>query len=433
MSKNPEGSSKGSRRLFYVLLPLTLAVVVLVLALQAVGQDGGQESDEGGSNLAGLPVTPDPADPSPAAPSVGASVPLSYFGPFPSEVKKELVGPVELLRSGSIDPRAGTVTLPLYRGQMEDGKNVWYILTDTTDRDNAESLGLNFAGKLLYADVGRATRRAKLQKNGTLTFESGSVDFSPNRRVVPGGVAKPFPPKTAEPGSVGDKNYTPLIRIENAGNHIYNAPVIAFDVDGDDLKFCNRPPNHNVVHDRVVKICPSGDKNGGGTVTLATTPIFSFAKPALYISMDASDPMVATLDNGTHAPALADLPVGGDDSAFSAVERLFVVANGPTGATNPQRQGLSSALTDKGPDEKPLPPLNVIGGIPTVALDYSPMWDLNLGQWTQKAIQMDYRARINDEFQFLDMARRGWITGPDGKRFGSTGIVVNCPIVMRLL
>lgn len=41
--------------------------------------------------------------------------------------------------------------------------------------------------------------------------------------------------------------------------------------------------------------------------------------------------------------------------------------NGPTGRHNPQRQGLNSALLDH------LDPLHVIGGIPTLALDYSPL------------------------------------------------------------
>lgn len=32
-----------------------------------------------------------------------------------------------------------------------------------------------------------------------------------------------FPPKVLRAGSVGDKDYTPLVRIENAGGPIYNA------------------------------------------------------------------------------------------------------------------------------------------------------------------------------------------------------------------
>ncbi len=49
------------------------------------------------------------------------------------------------------------------------------------------------------------------------------------------------------------------------------------------------------------------------------------------------------------------------------------------------------------------------------------------------AIDLGYRSRLIDEFQLLAFVRDGWITGPDGARYGSTGIVVNCPIVARFL
>jgi len=368
----------------------------------------------------------------PPPPSIGAVVPLSYFGPMPSSVMKELVGPVHLLRAGKINKGGTRITLPLYLGHNRDGKNVWYILTDTTDKANSESLGLNFSGKLAYANVGRAAREATLLKNASLVFDAGGVDFSPARKVVPGPAAKPFPPRIGQPGATGDAEYSPLVRIINQpGTPIYNAPIVAFDVDAKEINFCKRPPNYGLVHDRVIRICPRG--NGGGTVTLETTPVFSFAKPSLYISTDASDPVVAALDKGIFAPALADIPVGRDDSAFSALERLFPIANGPTGRDNPQRQGLASALTDKDKKGKPLPPLQVIGGIPTVALDYSPLWDLQLAEWTPGAIRKGYRARIIDEFELLTLVAGGWVTGPGGKKFGSTGIIVNCPIVLRFL
>ncbi|MEO6456665.1 MAG: hypothetical protein ABIO92_00100 [Chloroflexia bacterium] len=372
----------------------------------------------------------------PAPPSIGAAVPLSYFGPAPSGALNDpkanaLVGPKQLLRSGTVN-EDGTITLPLYRGKMRDGTLVWYILTDTTDQGNADALGLNWAPKMAYAGAGGpAVRLGRLEKDLTLTFGAGGVDFRPARTLVPGDAPKPFPPKQALPGSVGDANYTPLVRIENAGGHIYNAPVVAYGTDAAQLNFCNGNVDYTRVHDRVTKICPEGQ--AGGTVTLQTTPIFSFAKPATYISMDASDPMVATLDNGTFAPAMANLQIGFDDGAFSAVERLFVIANGPTGSDNPQRQGLFSALSDKDAQGKGLPPINLIGGIPTVALDYSPLWDLNLGEWTPNAIAKGYRSRMIDEFQYLGMVQLGHITGPGGKPFGSTGIIVNCPIIMRFL
>lgn len=119
--------------------------------------------------------------------------------------------------------------------------------------------------------------------------------------------------------------------------------------------------------------------------------------------------------------------MGRDDSAFSAVERIFVFINGPTGIDNPQRQGLNSALTDG------MSPLNTLGGIPTIANDYSPIWDLNLGEWTPQAIKSGYRSRMTDEFAILSMVEKGFVTGPGGKPYGSTGIVVNCPVAYRLL
>jgi hypothetical protein len=365
-------------------------------------------------------------DITPPPPSVGTNVPATYFGPFPSQIDRKLVGPVQLLRSGTLDVKKATIEIPLYLGHMADGRKVWYILTDTTDKDNAEALGLNHSAKLHYSNVGRATRVARLNKDAGLVFEKGAVDFSPVRTLVPGRGPNAFPPSVAKPGSVGDADYTPFVRIENAGGHVYNAPVVAFDKTAAQIRACNgKKPDYTLVHDRVAKICPEG--NGGGTVTIKLTPIFSFAKPSLYMSMEASDPMVATLDEGTFAPAIGELPVGRDDGAFSAIERLFVMANGPTGRLNPQRQGLNSALMDK------LPPLNLVGGLPTVALDYSPAWDLNLGFWTEEAIRKGYRSRVIDEFQLLSLVVGGHITGPMGKPFGSTGVVVNCPIVARLL
>jgi hypothetical protein len=366
-------------------------------------------------------------DVAPAPPSIGADIPLTYFGPAPSMVQRELVGPYQLLKSGQLDMNAGIITLPLYQGQvkMNGGSNitkkVWYILTDTDDKGNADTLGINWSPKLTYSSPG--ARTAILEKNTTLTFNGGTVDFKPNRTITPGNAPNAFPPKVSQPGSIGDNDYSPLVRIENAGNHIYNAPVVAFDVNATQLKsFCNNTPDFSLVHDKVVKICP--DQN---TVTLKLTAGFSFARPVLYLSMDASNSLAASMEDVTYALKLGSLTTGHDDSAFSAVERLFAFINGPTGKGNPQRQGFDSALIDG------LSPLNVLGGIPTIATDYSPMWDLNLGQWTQKAIDSGYRSRLIEEFQILGFVEQGWITGPGGAPYGSAGIIVNCPIVFRFL
>ena len=363
----------------------------------------------------------------PAPASIGADVPATYFGTAPSTVQKELIGPYQLLKAGTVDQEAGTLTLPLYRGQMADGKLVWYILTDTTDEKNAAALGLNFSAKLEYADVGRGVRKATQQLidgETVVVFDKGTVDFAPEHSVTPGAAPNYFPPTAVQPGSVGDADYSPLAKI---GNYIYNAPMVAFDVDGTVLnQYCEGSVDHGVVHDKVVSICPRD-----GVVTLALTKGFSFGRPVLYLSTEASDALPASLEGATYAAALTDIKVGSDDGAFSAVERLFAIVNGPTndvpGEINPQRQGFNSALKGDGG------PLNVLGGIPTVATDYSPLWDLNVGEWTQHAIDFDYRSRVREEFEVLGYVRAGHLTAPGGAPFGSSGLIVNCPIVFRFL
>ena len=142
-------------------------------------------------------------------------------------------------------------------------------------------------------------------------------------------------PASPSTGSVGDKDYTPLVRIENAGGHIYNAPIVAFDVCKTN-SFCNDNPDYSLVHDKIAKICPEQ-----GTVTIKLTQGFSFARPVLYLSTDASNPIAATVESAIFSVKLGAIATGHDDSAFSAVERLFAFVNGPTGKDNPQRQGFN--------------------------------------------------------------------------------------------
>lgn len=315
MTSHPLIAPRRQARLMLLVLaamPILLAVLAALAAPSSARSPGRASPTEGPGDVAAGNQATDTDGVPPAPPSTGANIPLEYFGPMASEVNKKLVGPVQLLRSGTLSRRRTTIELPLYRGELRDGRSVWCILTDTTDKSNAEALGLNHAAKLRYSEIDSAVREGRLTKRNGLVFDAGAVDFSPDRRVVPGAGANAFPPRVNEPGSVGDRNYTPLVKITNAGGHICNAPVVAFNQRADQIRACTGGVNHNRVHDRVVKICPTA--NGGGTVTIRTTPIFSFAKPALYISMDSSEPVTATLDEATLAPAIADVPVGGDDA-----------------------------------------------------------------------------------------------------------------------
>src|SRR6266853_1740423 len=187
----------------------------------------------------------------------------------------------------------------------------------------------------------------------------------------------------------------------------------------------NLDPNGNVdyskVHDQVVAIDPTNM-----TVTINLINGFSFGKPVWYMSMDTSIPLGAAIEHNTFAPLMAALHLGGDDTFSSPIERIFISTNGAHDCANPQRQGLSADLADG------FRPNNVVGGIPTNALDYSPAWDAQLFAWTQDAINKGFRGQVREEFQILTFVQDGLITGPGGAKFGSSGFSINCSIVQRL-
>lgn len=355
----------------------------------------------------------------PAPASIGTTIGLSYFGPPPLDQTQ--VGPVQLLRSGKVDVAKGTVTLPLYKGYLNNGKKtpVWYILTDTNDQGQAAFLGLNFSAKLTYASGG--ARSANFDQNNDLVFDKGTVDFRPERNITPGTSDHPFPPRSAQAGAVGDRNYSPLVMVHNAGGIMFNAPIVAFGVEDNEIRFPDGNVDYTKVHDEVVAIDPDSQ-----TVTLQLINGFSFGRALMYISLDVNDPIVAAVEGATYAPLLKRIPTGRDDSFSSPVERLFSALNGPQDCANPQRQGLFAALSDNHR------PNNTFGGVPTLANDYSPLWDVNIYEWTADAIARGYRSQLREEFQILTLVQDGLLTGHGGSPFGSSGVIVNCPPVQRL-
>ena len=356
----------------------------------------------------------------PAPASTGASVPLSYFGPPPSASNSSLVGPFQLLQSGHVDSAKGTLTLPLYKGYMKKGNvPVWYILTDVSDPQVATLLGLNFSAKLTFSGPG--ARTANFNSNGDLIFNAGKVNFAPDRVLVSGPSSAPFPPAVAQPGSIGDANYSPLVRVLNAGGIFYNAPIVAYGVEANQINFPNGNVDYSKVHDQVLAIDPINQ-----TVTLQLINGFSFGHPLWYISLDASTQMVAAIEGNTFAPLLDKLLTGADDSFGSPIERIFIATNGSMDCANPQRQGLDAALTDG------FRPNNTFGGIPTVATDYSPAWNGQLYEWTADSISKGYRQQLREEFQILTYVQDGILTGPNGAPFGDSHFVINCPPVQRL-
>ena len=159
-------------------------------------------------------------------------------------------------------------------------------------------------------------------------------------------------------------------------------------------------------------------------MTLQETNGEQGGRPVRYVSTDASNPVVAALEGSTFAPALAAAPFAGGDGTDSARASLAAFVNGQTGVSNPNRQGLNSALLGEGD------PLNVLAWNPTQGR-YSPLWDVHPAAWTQSAIAAGLNVRQTDFFKVAQLAENGYVTGGLGGDFHAVDVVVNCPIVFR--
>ena len=81
--------------------------------------------------------------------------------------------------------------------------------------------------------------------------------------------------------------------------------------------------------------------------------------------------------------------------------------------------------------ETPLLPMHDDVG----SLDYTPMWDVHLAEWTQVAIDAGSRIQMRDVNTVMDTKIKvqpdgpAQVTGPGGMPFGAAGVIVNCPLV----
>jgi hypothetical protein len=279
-----------------------------------------------------------------------------------------------------------TVTLPVHRGEAS-GRPFWYVVLDASTSAAADRFGVNRSNKL--ANV-RTAAQSGHYVDGVLQVGAG-VDFTPDRDVV-GGV----------PGSVGEDGYSPLVRLP--GGTVIDAPQIA---------------NGTGMHDKVVSLSVAT-----GTVTLRETEGRSRGNVVHYVSTDASKAGPAALEGATLAPRLDAAPTPGDDSTHSGRAGLVAFTNGQTGANNPQRQGIASALADG------LDPLNVLAWEPDQGR-YSPLWDVHLTEWTPAAKAAGRDLRQSRFADVEDLARAGLVTAPGGGPWVASDVIVICPIISQ--
>lgn len=302
------------------------------------------------------------------------------------------------------DQAEGTAVLPLFRGRDQSGAVVWYVVLDASDREIARNRGLNWAPKLANALDSAAVQRASLA--GGETVFPGTVDFTPVLQVVPGTAG--FPPAIAQPGSVGDATYSPLHTVD--GRTVLNAPHIA---------------NASGLHDKVLAIDFQRRR-----VTLELTAGLYEGRANFYLSTEASDFTTAAIEGSTFAPNMNAAPgLGSNDPDSSARSPIIPVINGETGAGNPDRQGLTSAVLGEGS------PLNILAGIPGRDV-YSPLWDVHPAVWSDPAVAQDLRFLLDDKDIVADEVEEGRIvsggTGPAMPDIGglrAAGFIVNCPVI----
>ncbi|HET8741952.1 MAG TPA: hypothetical protein VFM41_04970 [Gaiella sp.] len=359
-----------------------------------------------------------------------------------------------------VDLSKESVRLPLYKGRA-NGETVWYVLLDASDSGIAHDLGVNYAPKLgnLAINDPEAVQTVKLDsptpvqnKFGQATVEfQGAPDFSPTRIAEPG--PNGFPLATFQPGAVGGPRYSPFIRIEGSQT-VYSAPIVATGEGPFDVV------HHTNTGDRVLGVHIAGPSAPGryaeSWVDLLFVKGFDAGQPIVYISTDAGQPLTSVLERSTYVPALDNAAYhGGDDFLGSARERLFGFVNGQTGSDNKESQGFVHLIEDGHASEDASAGntalidalrnggdlLNVFGDFPTLedarhGDAYSPLWDAQLGLWTDKAVQQGLDKRQIDEVQVFNLAatRPDLLTGVDPATgqpapYGSVGVDINCAVI----
>jgi len=291
----------------------------------------------------------------------------------------------------------GTVTLPLHRGTSQ-GRVVWYILLDASSGDAADKFGINRSQKLGNLRGSGAVQHVTMVSGG-IDFPA-SVDFTPVHSVTPGPTG--FPPAAFSVGAIGEQGYSPYVQLPDGT--ILNAPIIADETGR---------------ADKVLQL-----NTDQGWVIYQETEGRSHGNTVFYVSTDASLDVAAALENVTLAPMLNNAPKVGEDGTDQARTSLAAFVNGQTGADNPNRQGLNSALLDG------LSPLNVLRWTPNQGR-YSPVWDVHLAAWTAKTIAAGQNQRQSDWGTLTGLADHGLITAPGGGKFAASGFIVNCPIVSQ--
>ena len=303
-----------------------------------------------------------------------------------------------------------SVTLPLFKRQSPGGEEVFYIITEASDFNVANRLGVNFAPKLINAK-GSGGEQAVTLENGIMQFK-GAVDFAPVHIVEPG--PEIFPPARIQAGAKADAEWSSVVVLPSG--QVLNAQIVS-NASGD--------------HDRLKTIYRETLSDD-----LSILDGFQGWRQYFYhLVTDASVEIAAALEKGVWAPRMAKLPTAGqsvptDDSALLG---FSPVLNGIADVSTGEDQGFKASIKNGGID-----PINVFPYGPENK-NYSPLWDAHVSMWTEEAIGAKRVRRITSFEDLGNLVKAGDVTSafisPDGPgnawlfELRPTQAIINCPVI----
>lgn len=338
-------------------------------------------------------------------------------------------------------PAGPTARFPMFQGweTLSDGsrREGYYVITEASDQNLARELGVIFAPRMANAIGSGGEQNSQWSADGRLIFD-GSVDFSPKRDLVAGGVSddgllEGFPPASVTPGAVADANWSSYVVLPGT-SIVINAQLVA---------------NSTGIHDRI----PHPDGNSQAQEDDLNNPNLSIETASVvmqlldgwhadkpyyfHIVTDTSDPAPAAIELGVFAPKLANLPSfgvfpGGSMLPFSPT------ANGRT-FDNGDGYGVQGLNTASLSNRQVQDPTNTFPIDPSDT-NYSPMWDAHITEFTvPEADRPILRSfdQINELLEqgilipFRGNANPTPLANSLSNLLTATGAIINCPVITQ--
>ncbi len=348
----------------------------------------------------------------------------------------------------NVAPEGPTVRLPLFKGweTLADGtrREAHYVITESSDREQARQLGIIYAPRMAAATNGQGTQTGTWTEDGRLIFE-GSVDFSPKRSLTPGGAPATangdrvelfsFPPAEVIPGAVADENWSSYVVLPSGT--VINAQLMA---------------NSTGLHDRIPhgngttneqqdnQDNPNLDRDGAAVVLQLLDGWHDGRAYYFHIVTDTSAPGPATIELGVLAPKLNQIPTfgafpGGAMLPFSPTANgVLPSANNPDGFQGLNTPSSSNRQVNDPTNTFPIDPNNT---------QYAPMWDAHITEFTVPA---DERVILKSFGQINNLLADGTLVPFRGNNsdlpgqintlssaLTPTGAIINCPVISQPL